>query len=527
MRRPRVAKAESRMMNPRRVMSTLPSWGRRWPLPPMFRLVCLLLLLAFAFQGTRALWSTDEGRYTGNALQMIDSGNYLVPAYSPDRLNFTKPPMTYWVIASVIRLFGHNTWAVRAPYALAFVLTALLLCGMGRRLIPDKPWLPGLIYGCSLGPFLAASVVSTDVLLAFFEALAMFGFVAAELPSRGKREAPYLWLMWLGFGLAFLTKGPPGLVPLLAIVPFIAVRDGRRGLGRIFSPGPLTMFLVVGLLWYVVVMLRYPWLFHYFINYEIYGRLFTSINERNAEWYGWIVAYGPALTLGTLPWWPALARGVPAVISAQRWRSWRHKPSTAFFLLLWLLIPLAVFCLSRSRLTLYVLPLFQPLALMLALELHSRIDLTRAGQRTLLVLWVLVLIAFKGGIGLFLHPDRDNRVWAQLLDRATRGAPYSALVFLWNTDSSVTIEERTPWGIRFYIHRPVYGIAWQASGGPDKICARLRDYDAVLFAVYGDISPGAFGATVTRCESSAQARITARGVWRDTRLFLVQGSGSH
>lgn len=516
------------MLNTRRVTSALSSRGRNRPRSSIFWLACLLLLLAFSFQGTRALWSTDEGRYTGNALQMIDSGNYLVPAYSPDRLNFTKPPLTYWVIASAIQTFGHNTWAVRAPYALAFVLTALLLCGMGRQLTPDRPWLPGLIYGCSLGPFLAANVVSTDVLLAFFEALAVFGFIAAEfsVSGPGPGKARYLWLMWLGFGLAFLTKGPPGLVPLLAVVPFMAIRDGWRGLGRIFRPGPLGLFLVVGLLWYVVVMLRYPGLFHYFIHYEVYGRLFTSISQRNAEWYGWIVAYAPSLTLGTLPWWPALARGVRTVISRQRWRS-RWRPSIAFFLLLWLLIPLLVFCLSQSRLTLYVLPLFQPLALMLALKLCGRIDLTRTGQRVLLALWVIALIGLKAGMGLFVHTDRDNRAWAQLLDNATRDVSYSALVFIWDTDNGVEIEERTPWGIRFYIDRPVYGIAWRASGGGDKVCARLKDHDSVLYAVYGSIRPGAFGAAVARCGSPTKPRIRGVGIWRSTRLYLVQGSGDH
>ena len=515
------------MLNAWRAASAWPSWGRKRSLPSLFWLICLLSLLAFAFQGTRALWATDEGRYTDNALQMIDSGNYLVPAYSPDRLNFSKPPMTYWVIATAIKTLGHSAWAVRTPYALAFVLTAVLLCGMGRRLIPDKPWLPGLIYGCSLGPFLAANVVSTDVLLAFFEALAMFGFVAAELPTRRQGEAPYLWLMWLGFGLAFLTKGPPGLVPLLAIVPFIARREGWRGLGRIFSPGPVSLFLVVGLLWYAVVMLRYPWVFHYFVHYEIYDRLFTAVAYRNAGWYGWIQAYAPVLILGTLPWWPALGRGLGTVFSAQRWRSWWREPSIGFFLLLWLLIPLVVFCLSRSRLPMYVLPLFQPLTLMLALKLANRIDLTRAGQRAMLVLWVLALIGLKGSFSLFMHPEKDNRVRAQLLGRVTHGVSYSALVVIQNTEGGQMLEERTPWGIRFYINRPVYGIGWQASGARQKVCTPLRDHDSVVYAVSGDIEPSDFRAAVARCGSSPRYRIKGLGLWPYGRVFLVQGSVSH
>jgi len=42
---------------------------------PAWLVAALLLMLAFAWQGTRALWDPDEGRYTAVALQMLDSGD--------------------------------------------------------------------------------------------------------------------------------------------------------------------------------------------------------------------------------------------------------------------------------------------------------------------------------------------------------------------------------------------------------------------------------------------------------------------
>ena len=482
-------------------------------------LAILVLVLGFAFQGTRALWSPDEGRYTNAALQMVDSGNYLVPTYSPDQANFSKPPVTYWTIAASVKTFGRNTWAIRAPYALAFVLTVLLLYAMGRRCIPDKPWLPGLIYGTALWPFLATNIVSTDVLLTFFEALAMLGFIRAAFPRTQSPGRLDIGLMWLGFGLAFLTKGPPGLLPLLGVIPFIVRRDGWRAMARYFAPVGLAIFFISGLLWYAVVMLRYPWLTHYFFHREIYDRLFTPIQHRNSQWYGWIAVYLPVLTLGALPWWPALARGLRAVTRPDRWRQWWRQPSIKLFLLLWFLVPLAIFCLARSRLPLYVLPLFLPLSLMLALDLQARIDLQATRQRIMLGFWVLALLVMKGGIGYFAHPAADNRLAAQQLNAASQGTAYGAVAFIEDTGSSYAIEESTPWGIRLYLNKPVYGIAWKKPGAAEQPCRVLRAHHAALFVVDNTIKTAAISSALTRCTGQTAIRL---GTWRHSYLERVQ-----
>ncbi len=482
-------------------------------------LICLVLLLGFAFQGSRALWSTDEGRYTDNALQMVDSGNYLVPAYSPDRVNFSKPPMTYWVIAASIKMFGRNSWAVRLPYALAFMLTVGLLYLMGTRLIPDQPWLPGLIYACSFYTFAAANVVSTDVLLTLFETLAVTGFVAAAFGAPDGRRR-YLWLMWFGFGLAFLTKGPPGLLPLLAIVPFIYKRDGGKGLARLFSPIGLLIFLCTGLTWYALVVVRHPWVLHYFIHFEIYDRLFTKTQNRHPQWYGWALVYIPVFLIGSFPWWPALWRGMKDVLSVARWRRWWRAPSMACFLALWLLLPLAVFCAAQSRLPLYVLPLFAPLSLLLALKLRGRIDLTRARQGVALAAWVLVLLAIKAAVAWYVHPRADDRMRARSLQRMVAHRPYAALTFVEDTASNVHIEEKTPWGMRMYIRRPLYGVAWRKAGASARLCRVMHAHPWNLVALDPGVPRRALDSVLARCSTRAPEVL---GTWRGRTLEMVAG----
>jgi len=146
---------------------------------PAWWLVALLVVVAFAFQGTRAIFEPDEGRYTATAINMLESGDWLVPTLDGERPHLTKPPMVYWAIAASIGAFGYNEWAARLPGALAFVGTGLLLFGLGRRFCPSRPYLPAVTWALSLAPMAGANVVSTDVLLMFFETAAMYAFVEA------------------------------------------------------------------------------------------------------------------------------------------------------------------------------------------------------------------------------------------------------------------------------------------------------------------------------------------------------------
>src|SRR5204862_7317687 len=112
--------------------------------------VGVLLAYALAFQGTRGIWSPDEGRYTEVALEMLKSGDFIHPHLHPEHPHYSKPPLTYWAIAASVAAFGHSEWAVRLPYAIAFSLTVLLLLPLGRDLSPARPRLPAVAYAAML-----------------------------------------------------------------------------------------------------------------------------------------------------------------------------------------------------------------------------------------------------------------------------------------------------------------------------------------------------------------------------------------
>jgi 4-amino-4-deoxy-L-arabinose transferase len=418
---------------------------------PALALLALALLLGLAFQGTRGLWDPDEGRYTNVALQILRSGDWISLHRHSASLHFTKPPLTYWAMAASVAAFGWNTWAVRLPMALAFALCTFLVYRMGRVFVPQRPWLPALVYATAPLPFFAANYVSTDGMLAAMETLAVACYVQARFAGGSAR---WLDARWAAFGHAFLTKGPPGLLPLLAIVAFQLT---QRGGPRLLRPLGLLAFAAIGFTWYGIVVQRHPGLLEYFLGHEVVARVASSSLDRSPEWYGWLKIYAPTFAIGLLPWLPlALWRHFR---DGHGWPRWRALAPEARFLWLWLLLPLLVFCLSRSRMWLYVLPLFGPLALLAARAL---------GERTLatplrwlgLAAWLALLLALKATLG---NPAGDGALaqglrrnsaanLAQRLQPLLPGPPHE-IVF---------VEDKTRYGLHLYLHAQVARVSFKA-----------------------------------------------------------------
>lgn len=353
-------------------------------------------LLALLFLGTRGLWDPDEGRYTNVALNMLDTGNWLIPQRTDDVGHWTKPPFTYWAIAASIATFGANAFAARLPSALAYLLCVLLVRQIASRLTPDRRNETALVFATMLMPAGASQLITTDFVLAACETLAVCGFVCARFGDPPPAHRRLWWLaMWLGFGLAFLVKGPPGLLPALSLIAFsLWVREPGRPRDPLVHVAGIALFALVALPWYLLVTQRTPGLLQYFTGSEVVDRVASNVHRRNGDWYGWLVVYVPTLLLGALPWtWPVMRWFGSLPSSLRRW--WgdadaRRAQDGDVLLASWILLPLLVFCLSRSRLPLYVLPLFPALAL-------AAMRMRRGGALPHWLWMVALVVALKAG----------------------------------------------------------------------------------------------------------------------------------
>lgn len=457
-------------------------------------------LLALLFLGMRGLWDPDEGRYTNVALNMLDTGNWLIPQRTDGVGHWTKPPFTYWAIAASIATFGTNAWAARLPSALAYLLCVLLVRQISARLIPDRRNETALLFATMVMPAGASQLITTDFVLAACETLAICGFVCARFGDPPQLQRRIWWLvMWLGFGLAFLVKGPPGLLPALSLVVFsLWVREPGRPRDPLVHAGGFVLFALVALPWYLVVTQRTPGLLQYFTGSEVVDRVASDVHRRNGEWYGWLVVYGPTLLVGALPWTWSVLRWFGALPSSFR-RWWgdaaaRRAQAGDVLIALWILLPLLVFCLSRSRLPLYVLPLFPALAIA-AMRM-------RRGPALPNWLWMVVLVvAMKIG-ALLIPATLDVRTFVGEIHKRSGDAPVKRVVFI---DDTQRYALHLYLGLPARIERVSMDAGAQARFNPDFDRSAAEE----LAKFRGD--PGVLWVTKLRHWPQVQQWMAARG----------------
>ena len=347
-------------------------------------LPALTLFTFFILLGGRSLNEPDEGRYSEVAREMIETGHWLVPHlwYLP---HLDKPPMTYWLVAASMKVFGQNEWAARLPVALAGIsgvwVTFLLGCSLGGR---RAGFWSAVILQSSLLYFAMARMLTPDIVLTQFVAWAVYFFWRSwqSLNSEfGILNSEFLlWHLagWIAIAFGFLTKGPIALaIPLVAFAGLVICRwRNLPGKGIIFSGliAGFTLFLVLAAPWFLAVFKRVPESAHFMVLGQAAGHLLgTTIKNRQG---GPFYFFG-ILAVGLLPWtW----------LLVWLWRSPKSKvqspefeiqpalrtPQSAFekdgWLLLnvWAIFTFVLFSLARAKLPAYILPIFPALSVLLA-----------------------------------------------------------------------------------------------------------------------------------------------------------------
>ncbi len=420
-------------------------WGRLSPRVVIAAwLITLALALGFGFLGSRPIWEPDEGRYTNVALVMLESGNWLDPMRNQDIGHWTKPPMVYWALASSFGVLGSNPWAARVPIALAYLACMLLVWLIARQLARGAEALAAVVYVTMVLPSVAGQLVTTDFILSACETLAVFGFIHFRFGTSLRRDYGLL-VMWLGFGLGFMTKGPPALIPLVPIALLQVLAPRPAATRWIWHVLGIVLFLVVAMPWYAAVVLKHEGLMGYFVGAEVVDRLATDRFGRHAEWYAWAEIYVPTILIGALPWTMSLLRWFRTL--PEKIRRWwesaaRSESAESLFLVLWALIPLLIFCAARSRLPLYILPVFAPFAIAIATTRISRgLGIPRSRW---LVLWVAVLLGLR--LASSVYPiDADTSAWARAIRERVKG-PIEEVLF---------VEDNPRYGLHLYLDAEV------------------------------------------------------------------------
>jgi len=354
-------------------------------LADMLMLALLLGIPFLLFLGYLPLIDPDEGRYAEIPREMLLRGDLITPTLNYVKY-FEKPPLLYWLNAAAMQLFGPSEFSARLPSALSGLLTVLATYLTARRLYQRRTAiLAALILGTSLGFVLQSRIILTDMLLTFCLTGALGAFIVTACQEARSRSRSGWYLFYFFCALAVLTKGLIGIVFPGGIIFFYLLLSRRwHVLARMRLFSGTLLFLAVAAPWFIAVSLANSEFPHFFFIHEHFERFTSTVHGRYQPFWFFV----PILAVTMLPW----SFYIPAAL-AKAWRERRfHNGDPGLFMLVWSLLIFLFFSKSSSKLIPYLLPIFPPLAMLIAHRFSQAMHSRGEGSRFATILLGTVLI---------------------------------------------------------------------------------------------------------------------------------------
>lgn len=320
--------------------------------------------LNFAFVGP------DEARYAQVAREMLDRGDWITPTLGASNW-FEKPPLLYWLEIISFKVFGISEFAARLGPAICGLGTVAGLWILGRFIDRSTNtfanWL-ALIAASTLSIIVFSHGASFDIIITFPLTAALVSFYIFDRSKAEALEKQYLPLIlfYVFIGLALLAKGLIGILFPFAIVGLYYLLSRRlppRAFAISLVWGTL-LSLAVASIWYLPMYQRHGYQFinEFFIQQHF--QRFTSNRYLHPQPFYFFFL---VLPLMTVPWLPfflvSIWRITKAFFTRKVAKTQDEGRSSTFssspilhFAACWLLVPLAFFSLSGSKLPGYILP---------------------------------------------------------------------------------------------------------------------------------------------------------------------------
>ena len=319
--------------------------------------IALIILLGFFFfifgNWILSLTSPDEGRNAYAALHMLKSGDWIAPYYNCHP-RFAKPPLLYWFTALFFKLFGANAFAARLTSGLAALGTSLVVYLIAKeKFNPQRAFYAAVVFMLFLHTWIESRSATPEMLLVFFSTLGVYLFL------KGKYT-----FGWISLGLAFLTKGPVGVIlPVGVYYLWELVEKGRfkrttvEVFKKLLNPKGLILFILIGSSWYLLMLYKFGW--EYFYAFFVKQNIDRFLGKLGAHhypfWYYIPIVVGSAALFLPL---------IPRVI--------KNFDKKLIPPLLWFLFVFLFYSASKEKLHHYILFAYPPLALIFAQYLGGR-----------------------------------------------------------------------------------------------------------------------------------------------------------
>lgn len=311
----------------------------------------------------------DESLYATTALEMLQSGNWLVTTFQGaiDHYN-SKPPLLVWLLASMFRVLGVNLWSLRLVSAAAASLTVGLVWWWTRGVAGARVACLAALGLVTTYPFLyvhAGRTANPDALLTLLVTIA-----TALVWTGGGRLRPFL----LGplTAAAFMLKGPGIVAPfaVLGVAEWWAARREAHGRPRWWTwhAGGVLAGAVVPV-WWAIERWQFdgPLFLGRMIGYDLVARAAAPIEGHDERpWF-----YLLALARYAYEWLAVAAIAVALAPGwlAQAWR-WFAAATTErrrLTVAAWLVATVGIPTLLPTKLAWYLNPFYPGLAVIVAL----------------------------------------------------------------------------------------------------------------------------------------------------------------
>lgn len=343
--------------------------SRRAQLIYFLLLITLCGVLFFPSLSRIPFFNKGEPREALLVLEIYQHGDWLFPLKRGEEIP-SKPPLFHWFGALASIAWGDVTEAtVRLPSAVFATLGVLLIYILGRCVVePKTAVLAGVILATSVGYQSEAVDARVDMTLSFFMTLTLSIFF---LLYRGLLQGQ-LWsyVFYFLLGLSVLAKGPVGLIlPGMIICIFLSLRRKWEFLLELCFHKGAILCLAIPILWYGFALAKGgEEFFARQIWHENLARFFVY-GEGGSGHQKPFYYYFPSLMLDGLPW----SLFFPLVVFDWFKRRAFTQEST-LFLGLWVGIIFLFFSLSAGKRQVYLLPLYGPLSLLVALWLLGGVE---------------------------------------------------------------------------------------------------------------------------------------------------------
>ncbi|MFL6513583.1 MAG: ArnT family glycosyltransferase [Chthoniobacterales bacterium] len=347
----------------------------------------------------------DEPRFAEASREMRARADWIVP-YFNGQYRFDKPPLTYWAQVASYGLFGENDFAARFPSAIAAGLTAVALLAWGTRIANRRTgWWAAVIFSLSLQTFVHAKAAVADMWLVLFMTTAHWGgyewlvHPMKRSCSSVSEPRPQWWVAFFAsLALAFLAKGPIGLLPLIPAI-WVLTKGGSLRKGMAFAGGLLLTVAII-CLWAVPALFQtHGEFFRVGIGRHVIGRSLGAMEGHGAKSAGVYLLLLPfyliVVFLSFFPW----SYKLPWLFRQMR----SHRDFADNYLLWGIVTIFGVFTLVATKLPHYTLPAFPLLSLILARR-WSRITTERNSGASVFSVVAIVAAAVWIAAALIVPP---------------------------------------------------------------------------------------------------------------------------